>query len=267
MLPAMIDWNSIRAADCAVPGDRPMEELVRGLSRALADPDPLIRDGAAYGVLSTWIARGVIDGPRRLALGDEMAARFRDPEVQARTFAPLVLDMLVTRGDFSADWVAAFERWYPQEQDLRGHDDKLGWLHAVAHGADLLGSFGCRPEVAPARMLDLAAARLTARTVHVYGQLEDDRLAKALARVLTRSDTSERDATAWLDRIAAHFGAGRVAGPVPAELSNCLRTLRVLYFFADRGVRPDPGEAPEALHHHQAVKTRLAEVLDLIALP
>ncbi|WP_267244107.1 DUF2785 domain-containing protein [Streptomyces sp. PR69] len=260
----MIDWTRIEAADCAVPADRTMEELVRELSRALADPDPLIRDGAAYSVLATWIARGVIDAPRRLALGDEMADRFRDPEIQARTFAPLVLDMLVAKGDFKARWVDAFADWYPNEKDLRGHDEKLGWLHAVAHGADLLGSFGQHPEVAPVRMLHLAAARLTAPTVHVYEQLEDDRLARAVARVLTRQDLSEHDATAWLDPIGVCFGTDHIGVPVPAHLSNCLRTLRLLYILADRGVRPGPDAAPEALRHREAVKARLASVLDLI---
>ncbi|WP_330328398.1 DUF2785 domain-containing protein [Streptomyces sp. NBC_00536] len=260
----MINWQNIEDADCAVPADRPLEELVRGLSRALADPDPLIRDGAAYGVLSTWIARGVIDAPRRLALGDEMAARFLDREVQARTFAPLVLDMLVSAGDLRDDWVVAFERWYPTEQDLRGYDDTLGWIHAVAHGADLLGRLGCLPEVSPVRMLDLAGARLTAPTDHVFDQLEDDRLARAIARILTRSDMSERDATAWLDPIGIRFGADRLTTPVPAHLTNCLRTLRMLYVFADRGVRPDAASAPDALHHREAVKAHLAVVLDLI---
>ncbi|MGW8881902.1 DUF2785 domain-containing protein, partial [Streptomyces mirabilis] len=168
----MIDWKSVEAADCAVPADRPMDDLVRELSRALADPDPLVRDGAPHTVLATWIARGVIGRSRRLELGDEMADRFTDPRVEARAFAPLVLDMLVTAGDFKAGWVDAFERWYPAERDLRGHDETLGWLHAVAHGADLLAGFGCHPEVAPVRMLDLAAARLTAPTDHVYDQME-----------------------------------------------------------------------------------------------
>ncbi|MFG3053499.1 DUF2785 domain-containing protein [Kitasatospora sp. NPDC048239] len=260
----MIDWSGIEAADCAIPADRPLEELVQGLSRALADPDPLIRDGAAYEVLSTWIERGVIDAPRRLALGDEMAARFLDREIQARTFAPLVLDMLVGAGDFSAPWVTAFEQWYPQEQDLRGHDGELGWLHAVAHGADLLGRFGCHPEVAPTRMLDLAAARLTAPTDHVFDQLEDDRLARAVARILTRPDLERHDATAWLDQVAARFGAPVIGVPVPADRSNCLRTLRMLYVLADRGVRWDGASPPQPLPHGEAVKARLAEVLDLI---
>ncbi|MFJ6137049.1 DUF2785 domain-containing protein [Kitasatospora sp. NPDC092286] len=261
----MTDWTMIESDDCAVPADRPLEELVRELSAALGDPDPAIRDGAPYSVLATWIARGVIDAPRRLALGDEMAARLQDREIQARTFAPLVLDMLVEKGDFRAGWVDAFERWYPAETDLRGYDEKLGWLHAVAHGADLLDRFGRHPEVDPVRMLHLAATRLTTPTDHVLDQLEDDRLARAVARVLTRPDLSERDATTWLDPIGACFGADRLSTPVPAHLTNCLRTLRLLYVLADRGVRaPGTESAPEALRHRAAVKERIAAVLDLI---
>ncbi|MEU7391640.1 DUF2785 domain-containing protein [Streptomyces tanashiensis] len=258
----MIDWKSVEAADCAVPADRPMDDLVRELSRALGDPDPLVRDGAPYTVLATWIARRVIEKPRRLELGDEMAARFTDPRIEARTFAPLVLDMLVGAGDFKASWVDAFARWYPAEQDLRGYDETLGWLHAVAHGADLLAGFGLHPEAEPVRMLDLAAARLTAPTDHVYDQLEDDRLARAIARVLTRTDLSEADAVGWLDPIADRFGADRISTPVPAHLSNCLRTLRLLYILADRGVRPASELPPEPLHHGHAVKSGIATVLD-----
>ncbi|KQX57347.1 MULTISPECIES: DUF2785 domain-containing protein [unclassified Streptomyces] len=260
----MIDWKKVAATDCAVPADAPMDDLVRELSRALADPDPLVRDGEPYGVLATWIERGTIPAPRRLELGHEMAARFTDPRVEARTFAPLVLDMLVSAGDFETGWVDAFEQWYPAERDLRGHDGTLGWLHAVAHGADLLGTFGRHPEVAPTRMLDLAAARLTAPTDHVYDQLEDDRLARAVALVLTRTDLSESDSVDWLEPIADRFGADRVSTPVPAHLSNCLRTLRLLYLLADRGVRPTSELPQEPLHHREAVKSGVAAVLDRI---
>ncbi|MEU8927083.1 DUF2785 domain-containing protein [Kitasatospora sp. NPDC048545] len=260
----MIDWKSVEAADCAVPAGRPVDDLVGELSRALADPDPLVRDGAPYTVLATWIARGTIGTPRRLELGDEMAGRFADPRIEARSFAPLVLDMLVAAGDFRAGWVDAFERWYPAEQDLRGHDGTLGWLHAVAHGADLLARFGRHPEVTPTRMLDLAAARLTAPTDHVFEQMEDDRLARAVALVLTRTDLGERDAVGWLEPIADRFGSDRIGTPVPAHISNCLRTLRQLHVLADRGVRPGGDLPAEPVHHRDTVKSGVAAVLDRI---
>ncbi|MGW2401436.1 DUF2785 domain-containing protein [Kitasatospora sp. NPDC001664] len=258
----MIDWSLTEAADSAVPTDRTMDELVPLLAAALADPDPAVRDGAPYAVLSAWISRSVIPAPLRRALGARMASRFEDPRVQARTFAPLVLDMLVEAGDFAPEWVAAFEHWYPAEHDLRGHDAELGWLHAVAHGADLLATFGLHPEVAPERMLALAAARLTAPTAHVWDQLEDDRLARAVGRVLTRPDLTESQAIGWLAPLAEHFGSDTLATPVPAEFSNCLRTLRLLYVLADRGVRARSEAPPRALTHPEAVKAALADALD-----
>ncbi|WP_424216496.1 DUF2785 domain-containing protein (plasmid) [Streptomyces sp. BI20] len=260
----MIDWSAVEAADCPVPAGHTANALTRELSLALADSDPLVRDGAPHTVLATWIERGVIDAPRRLELGDEMAARFRHPRTEARAFAPLVLDMLVNAGDFEPDWVDAFVRWYPAERDLRGHDETLGWLHAVAHGADLLASFGLHPEVDPTRMLDLGAARLIAPTDHVYAQLEDDRLARSLARVLTRPDLSAADSVGWLDPIGERFGADRIGVPVPAQVSNCLRTLRLLHILADRGVRPHSGLPPEPLRHGAEVKAAVAGVLDRI---
>ena len=122
----------------------------------LRSPDPVVRDGQAYSVLATWISRGVLPAEQLRELGDEMVRRFGDAEIQARTFAPLILDSIVSAGVFEPSWVPPFERWYVAEEDLRGHDAKLGWLHAVAHGADLLGTlWGCIPAVEPVQMLRL----------------------------------------------------------------------------------------------------------------
>ncbi|MBW5483722.1 DUF2785 domain-containing protein [Streptomyces bambusae] len=252
----MINWDSIERSGYAVPAEHTLDELVAALSRALADPDPAVRDGAAYSVLATWISTGVIDAPRRLALGDAMAIRFSDREVQARTFAPLVLNMLVRAGDFRPAWVDAFAHWYVAETDLRGYDATLGWLHAVAHGADLLGTLGLRPEVEPGRMPALAAARLLVPADHVLDQQEDDRLATALGRLLRRPDLTEEDATAWLLPVEEAFRAlGR--GPVPAWFSNTVRTLRALYVLVDRDRDPAPA-------HRTALLARLGEVLALV---
>jgi hypothetical protein len=38
-------------------------------------------------------------------------------------------------------WYAAYSAWYPAERVTRGWDDELGWLHAVAHGADVASTF------------------------------------------------------------------------------------------------------------------------------
>ena len=256
----MTDWTTIRANDFALPDDAPVAPLLAELVEMLASPDPEVRDGIAYPALATWIDGGVVPDDRIRPLGDEMAARLADERTWARTFAPLVLAVIVARrGVVEPAWVDAFERWYAAETDLRGHDAQLGWLHAVAHGADLLGELGVRPEVSPRRMLDLAATRLLTPLEEVWRDQEHDRLAHAVGTVLTRPDLAPEDAEGWLDPIAVVLASGD-PGPVPAHVSNTLHTLRMLYLLVDRGVRVGPDDV-RPVPSRQAVLDRLAGAL------
>ena len=71
----------------------------------------------------------------------------------------------------------------------------------------------------------------------MFADQEDERLGFAIGQALTRGELSEAQAVRWLEPIAAKLGASR-PGPVPASVSNTVRTLRVVYLIADRGVRP-----------------------------
>lgn len=252
----MTDWQKVADAGFELPPGADVDDLAAELSDALADPDPRLRDGTAYAVMATWIERGVLD--QKLAdLGDQMAARFSDSRIQARTFAALVLCWIIARGGFDHAWVSAFADWYPAEEDLRGFDPELGWLHAVAHGADLLGVLGRDRRVRPEQMLELAARRMLADTDYVWRDAEEDRLGCALALTLTRPDLTAEQSTGWIDLIDEKFSHGE-PGPVPAYASNSIRTLRLLYVLADRGVRSEPDAQPAPLAHRTEITQRLA---------
>ena len=257
------DWDQIAAEGFALPPDADVDALTADLADALADPDPRIRDGAAYAVLATWIERGVLD--RQLNwLGSEMAARFSDVRIQARTFAALVLAWVIERGAYDEAWTHAFAEWYPAETDLRGYDGRLGWLHAVAHGADLLGVLGRDPRVRPEWMLELGARRMVADTQYVWRDSEDDRLGYAMALILARPHLTVTRSTDWLDIIDQKFATAE-PGPVPPYASNTIRTLRMLYLLADRGVRAEEGAPPQRLTHRDQVIERLASSLAAVS--
>ncbi|MBB5873048.1 hypothetical protein F4553_006482 [Allocatelliglobosispora scoriae] len=262
----MTDWQMILDTKFAVPRDRPIGELVAQLVPMLRSPDPVIRDRFGYSILSTWIARGELDAYLG-QLGDAMAARFGDPEIQARTFAPLILAEVIGRGRFEQTWLSAFERWYRTETDLRGLDPRLGWLHAVAHGADLLGAFGAAEQLTAADLtglLDLATVRLLTRTTHVFDAWEDDRLADAIARVLSRLELSREQAVEWLAPVAADFTRRDWSVPVPAHAVNTMHTLRMLYLLIDRGFRlPGVEGEPIQVWHREAILEALLDVLRL----
>jgi len=271
------DWGAILSGDLAVPAGAAVPDLAEELCAMLASPDPAIRDDTAYPVLAIWIGRGVLDGHLD-GLGARLVTGMRQGEIYERTFAAMMLSWVILRdaktGELSdvtvCRWLDAFASWWPHEEDLRGWDSQLGWLHAVAHGADALRAFARSPRLSHENLLgllELAADRLMADAGYLFAHGEDDRLAYALATVLTRNELSATDVTRWLRRITAAIETGE-PGPVPPWAANTSRTLAALYIFADRGVRwyePDIGTLGDLVPvpHAGPVQEAIASTLRL----
>ena len=243
----------------------------------LESPDPRIRDDTAYLVLAIWAGRGVLDGHLE-GIGDRLVARLADGPIYQRTFAAIILSWVVLRDATTSElddgqvlgWLDAFSMWWGQETDLRGWDSQLGWLHAAAHGADALRAFGRSPRLAAPQLLDLldlAADRLLADNGYMFADGEDDRIAYALASVLTRAELPATAAARWLGRLHQAIADG-TPGPVPPWAANTVRTLASLYIFADRGVAwhdPEAGALapPVQLPRAGELKAQIAAVLRL----
>ncbi len=269
----MTNWTAVIEADFAVPSDAALPELVAQLLADLCSPDPAVRDDQAYPVLATWIEAGLLDDDLAL-LGEQVTNLFTHPQLQARTFAALILAGLIHR-DNVADlvdvatvlgWLSRFADWWLTESDLRGWDDELGWLHAMAHGADVIRLLGQSPRfgcVQLAQLLELVSVRLVTDTEYLFAHQEDDRIALALAAALVRPELSAIDATGWLGIIRRYFEAGQ-PGPVPAAAANAMRTLRSLYVMTDRGVRLEfDGDDESIPTHRDEILTAIGELLHL----
>jgi hypothetical protein len=244
------------------------------LCTMLASADPYERDEVAYSTLATRVLGGDVDGG--LAdLGNRVAANFGHPEIHARTFAPLVLDVVVTRDQVTREldvetvrrWRDAFAAWWSAETDLRGYDSVIGWLHAIAHGADFVGSLGTHPLMTAdelTALLGLAAARVIEPTEHNFRDFEDDRLACAMAAVLSRPELTADTATAWLTPVRDAI-AGMATSVPTVWLSNTVRTMNSLYVAVARGVRmyTPPGVEPTPLvaPHRDAILDAVADTL------
>jgi hypothetical protein len=258
------------------PAPRALPDDLAALVDDLRSPDPRVRDEGAYRTLANLVSEGRAD-EHLGALGDAAAALFADPAIQARSFGALLLALVVDRvntlssgipevGSVRADvqpidivrWLAAFLTWYAGEQDLRGHDQTLGWLHAVAHGADTLAAFGGSRLLNTSELvmlLDVAAQRVHAPTAHHLTQQEDDRLGLAAMTILARGAVPADDTCAWIDRLAAPW-RDRAGGETSAELDNTIRFARTLHLQLTLGIRLEPNgpvaplpDRDELLHH------------------
>ena len=258
-------WRQVQEADFEVPADRPLDDLTAELTRMLGSNDPVVRDGTAYPALATWTSRGVYDDLLS-GLGDGMAAGLavglgdRDTDtVFRRSFSVLVLGECVARDNKVGlvgpakilEWGDRISTWYLRERDLRGFVPGKGWAHAVAHGADAIGTLAESPHMANAELtvlLDVIADRLTMPVDAPFSHGEPDRMAAATMCVLRRNVVPLSLLEPWVARLASAATARALRGTDPfLQRSNSESFLRALYLQLSLAPHP-PLCRPDLLH-------------------
>lgn len=228
-------WQAVIRNEFKAPQDVPLPILLGELSTMLGSTDPELRDDIAYSVLANWIYRQRIvpveERQRLLRLWqDNLKAGIGQPATDAvllRSFSVLSLGVLVIldneapyleRDAFSA-LLASSLAYLKDEQDVRGFDSRLGWLHSVAHTADLVKFLARSRHLQPQEqgvILKAIADKLTVvSTPLIHG--EDERLARAVLSIVGRADFDEAGFAAWLKTMAP---IRRMTAPTLDELAT-----------------------------------------------
>jgi hypothetical protein len=228
-------WRAVIADDYTPPTDSPLPSLARELSAGLASTDAELRDEIAYSILTQWLyVKRIVPAGLRAELIAEWIANLRygigdrgKDSVLRRSFSALMLAVAAAldneaayldREGYKALLDAAMG-YLQAEQDTRGFDADKGWLHSVAHSADLLKFLGRSRHLQKgeqAVILTGIAGKL-AQVDHVLVHGEDERLARAVVSIVARPDV---DMPAFRALLAA---LGQVRGdglPAVADLSR-----------------------------------------------
>jgi hypothetical protein len=235
-------WERVVADGYRVPHGAALDDLTTDLVKMLGDGDPRVRDDIAYSVLSTWVSEGVYD-ELLAGLGDGLVLGLRvglgedgTDTVLRRSFSAVGLAAVIARDNAVhtlhpttvLTWADRSVAWFLAERDLRGWVPERGWVHAGAHGADLLGTLVASRYLGSEELrvlLDVIAERLLIPTEHRFAAGEDDRLAFATMSLLHRDLVSVDELESWLDRVAALW-----ADPLtPGERESATRTNAVAY--------------------------------------
>jgi uncharacterized protein DUF2785 len=228
-------WYQIAQNNYAVPTGGDVASLTDELIELLGSRDPELRDEIAYSTLAAWIyqtrviepalLRRVVD--RLLAnLKDDVGERGTD-RIFRRSFSALTLSVVVAR-DNAAPFLTPEEfhrieeaalAYLAAEQDLRGYDPQVGWMHSAAHTADLVkfiarSRFLDRTE--QPRILDAIARKLTTGQL-VFTHGEDERFARAALSIVARADFDRAAFDAWTSRSKPPRQTSR---PTTAELNS-----------------------------------------------
>ncbi|MBI5066852.1 MAG: DUF2785 domain-containing protein [Deltaproteobacteria bacterium] len=279
-------WEAL-ARDCAVPPGETTFGLAREAAGFVGSPDAFWRDEVPYGVfVACAYRRRALAPAERRALVAELSAGLHEGRAEGapdgvlrRSYSALLLSILaaVEGVDPALDGPAyrrlldgalAFLR---EERDLRGFDPRVGWVHAAAHGADLLKFLARDPRFERgdvARLLDAALRRMTAAGTPVFTAGEPERLAMALEVALRRADLDLTALDAWLARFPALEKEAFAPPLSPEKLAaaeNARALLRALFVELSLPRRAPPGSAaPPASPGTMAARERVLGALQAI---
>src|ERR1051325_9434096 len=132
------------------------------LVACLGNPDPAIRDKIAFERLSAAMRKGDVDRDTLATIESRLLKLVVDADPQGfqRPFAILTLAE-VARTDRIKPWMADAGRevlvnsaanYLTTLTDYRAFDDKAGFRHGVAHGADLAMQLALNPAITKAQI-------------------------------------------------------------------------------------------------------------------
>ena len=232
---------------------------LRSLVDDLASPDPAVRDDGAYATLTRLVRDGDLPVDDRSWLGDAMVQRLRHERAEARSFAPLVLASLVAVGDLDEAWIPAVTRL------------------VLATSRTCAGTIRSWGGSTPSRTAPTSSARAgppASGTRPPCSMPSPGGWSSPPASCgATRRRTGSRVPWPWCSRVttstsrrpsggsttSARLFASGSPGPVPAEASNTMRTLRSLHVAL--GEQPLRRGEPVTVQHGELVRTQVAAVL------
>lgn len=182
------------------------------LASCLANPDPALRDGLGFELLSQWMRAKALKPETLQLLRERLLPALSGPDVTHGFHAPFAALTLaeIARVERLQPFLTATQRqdlleracaYVAGVQDYRGFTPGEGWRHGVAHGADLLMQLSLNPALdvaAQRRILQAVASQVLAGGAHAYEFGEGQRLARPTLYAAWRGEVSAEDWQQWL---------------------------------------------------------------------
>lgn len=259
---------ALKAADWKVADDTARQNLALALQACLASPDPALRDEIGFDALSHWMRSAQLSPATLHTLRATQLAQLTQSAQSAQSaqpkpspaqasglgesggaasgfaqpFAALTLAE-VARVDRKQAFLTPEQRqqlvsvatsWLAALRDYRGFDEKEGWRHGVAHGADLMLQLSLNPALDKPQMEAMLAAIAAQVAIgpdsHFYRYGEGERLMAPVFYLARRSEITASEWDAWFTRLLAPLKKGPTTQASLALRHNLSGFLLPLYF-------------------------------------
>ncbi|HFI0632200.1 TPA: DUF2785 domain-containing protein [Streptococcus suis] len=185
----------------------------------IGHPDPAIRDELVYASFCHIFLNGLITREQAQSLlqfSQETNPLSLESSTLKRSFTCLLYCLLLSVDNDSESIYHAFlndedrELLFQQalnyltiEDDWSGYDEKLGWIHTAAHGADFLLAASCHEQFSAEKSKKAWQAILTCLTKQskVFSAGEEIRLAQIPVYLLLNEKVSSQELTEWMNEL------------------------------------------------------------------
>jgi hypothetical protein len=198
--------DALKASSFSIEEPRERGRFALALVECLGDADPAVRDGFAFSGISSLLRADALSAKQKRALMSALLVSLDAPADEAglrRPFAALALSE-IARADRVAPFLNDKERaqllakaadYVASVSDYRGFDDKDGWRHGVAHGADWLMQLALNPKIGRDGLerIVAAVAKQAAPSAHSYIFGESERVARPVLFAARRPEFAGYD--------------------------------------------------------------------------
>lgn len=245
-------WQAIADDDYNVPDGYDLLDLTDELLGYLGNKDSEWRDVIAYRTLFHWINKKKVYPPEILrGMRDGLMnnlfrglSKSDDESVLLRSFSALVLSLIVyydtaepfLEQDEFDEMLEGILRYFEAEKDMRGYVPDLGWVHAIAHTADLL-KFVIRNKKSEDENHEYILQSITNKLMEpsdvIFIHDEDERLALTALEIVRRGEVDFEAIVAILHQLEhwkKHNDSGEFQPQIFAAHQNVKHFLRSWYF-------------------------------------
>lgn len=208
--------ETLKAAGFEIEDAASRDEFAEAVIACVASPDPFLRDGVAFEAVSHMLRADRLATEVKRRITRDLLTRIgrREPGGFEAPFAALLLAE-IARADGLAQFLSSAQRdeiataaihYVVSLRDYRGYDEREGWRHGVAHGADLLMQLARNPHLTDrarlTRIRDAVEAQVApAGHFYIYG--EPERLMQPVIMLARRGIFTQAEWSAWFARLAA----------------------------------------------------------------
>ena len=219
------------------PQDFPILKITNASLKYIGDYDSYLRDDLIYSYLDKVISEILISDQETLKVLKQLVDNLKSSEKFKCSFSLLGIAACLKRHneksfinrEFLNEIFNKIIDYYNDDIDVQGYDNKKGWLHQAAHGADVLKQFARLEDLHMDMAIKILEAIKEKTSLGYYGYIhsEDERMARVVEVIINRNIIENEFLINWFHS----FSLGNETNEKKlVRKGNIRNLLRAIYF-------------------------------------